>query len=172
MPPSPTTTLPAVLRDGSDADLRAFLYDLFAAAGQLAAIRESFAARLGMTGLQFHILMAVQDLAPDGPVGIKQLSAHLRIAPPNATVEVSKLVAADLLEKRRAESDGRAVEIRLTRKANSALNGLHPLVRDTNDRMFRDLDRKSFDTVRRSLAAIRRNGEDVVASLRSPETVR
>ena len=166
MPHSPTCTLPDILRDGSDADLRTLLYSLFSVSRILEGIREALGARLGITGVQFHLLMALVDLRDTGPVGIQTLSGHLRVAPPHVTVEVAKLVKRGLLEKRRDPDDGRAVSIRLTAKAEREIAAVLPLVRSINDRMFSGLDRPAFDAVREAMLLIGRNGEDVVAGLR------
>lgn len=165
-----TCTLPEILRNGSDAGLRTFLYDLFSVARMLDHIRETMGARLGISGFQFHLLMAIHDLdgqpAGDSAPGVKQLARHLRAAPPNVTVEVAKLVRAGLLEKRRDAQDGRAVNIRLTAKGAAAVESALPFVRDINDRMFGALDRATFDGARTALGLIRDAGEEVVGALR------
>lgn len=166
MPQLPTCSLPEILRDGSDADLRTYLYDLFSVSRMLDFIRETMGARLGISGFQFHLLMAVNDLGPEDPPGIKRLAAHLRVAAPNVTVEVNKLVDMGLLEKRRDEKDGRAVNIHLTRRAVRAVDAVLPFVRDVNDRMFAGLDRDSFQAARRAMLLLSRNGEQVLDTLR------
>lgn len=169
MRPELTCTLPEIVGDGSDADLRSFLYGLFSVSHMLSGIRDALGSRLGITGAQFHLLMAVQDLSAEGSVGVKQLAGHLRVAPPNVTVEVAKLVKLGLLEKRPDPSDGRAVDIRLTRSGERGVRSIMPFLRDTNDRMFRDLDADMFRTALEAILTVRRNGEAVMAG-DDPET--
>jgi len=158
-----TCTLDAVLTDGSDGELRQLLYGLFAVSRTLDAIRERLGARIGVSGFQFHILTALNDLKYSEPVGIKQLAAHLRVAPPNVTVEVAKLVRKGLLSKRRNAADGRAVDIALTAAGRRAIARILPDLRALNDEMFAGIDGKTFRAALAAVTRIDANGKHQAA---------
>ena len=63
--------------------------------------------------VEFTILVL---LLGNGSATPKQLARTLGVSPPNVTVLVDRLVDRDLLQRQRSDTDGRAMNLRLTDK--------------------------------------------------------
>jgi DNA-binding MarR family transcriptional regulator len=131
-----TVSLPEFLVAGSDLQFRDFVADLFAAVAGMQALRRALAASVSLSASEFSVLLAIWHLQKKGCVGITAIANHLHAAAANITVEVSKLVRADLVRKTPHVQDSRAVKLALTTKGEATLNHLAPLLRRINDRLF------------------------------------
>src|SRR5689334_7906975 len=91
-----TVSRPALLVDGSDAELRAMLYDLGAYSYRLHACREAFATIAGLSPVQYEILM-IAGRSAGLPVG--EVAARLHRSGAFITVEASMLAERGILTK-------------------------------------------------------------------------
>src|SRR5687768_9094398 len=87
--PPPTVSRAALLVDGSDAEFRGLIHDLIAYGHRLDACRDAFAAIVGVSGVQYEILMLVSRA--EG-LSVGEVAARLHRSGAFITIEANKLV--------------------------------------------------------------------------------
>src|SRR6266480_3421092 len=112
--PPRSISRPALLVDGSDGEFRGLIHDLIAYGHRLDACRDAFAAIVGISGVQYEILMLVSRA--DG-LSIGEAAERLHRSGAFITIEANKLAAAGILEKDSDPADGRRVLLRKTKKS-------------------------------------------------------
>ncbi len=166
-PPIPPLSVsrPEVLLDGGDAAFRQVIYGLFTCGARLHQCRDAFGAAIGLTGVQYTILIATAHLQKARGVGVRGLADYLLVAMPHVTTEVGKLVGAGLLAKRRNPDDGRGVLVSVTAAGHEALNTLAPFLREINDILFDGVSREEFLALVRFVDKFVGNTERAVAHI-------
>ncbi len=137
-----------MLRNGSDDDFRQLVHNLLAYSAKLQGIRNAFGAYLGLTGVQYTILIAVAHLKGEEgaeSVGIKQVADHLSLSGAFVTNETKKLEKAGLLTKGVNPTDRRRVRLTVTDACNDLLFELAPGQRKINDVLFKNLSASDFN---------------------------
>ena len=148
--PPPTVSRPALLVDGSDAEFRGLIHDLIAYGHRLDACRDAFAAIIGVSGVQYEILMLVSRA--DG-LAVGEVASRLHRSGAFITIEANKLVARGILDKTSDPADGRRVILRSNPRSHEILESLAPYQRRVNDVLFERLDARRF----RQLCALARD---------------
>ncbi|MFN0263700.1 MarR family winged helix-turn-helix transcriptional regulator [Tepidamorphus sp. 3E244] len=151
------------MRDDSDARFRELVHNLLAFSARLEAIRGRFGAHLGLTGIQYTILISVRHLEGEEGVGVKALAEHLGLSGAFVTIETGKLIKEDMLMKRPNPLDRRRVLLSVSHKGRTCLHKLAPVQREINDLIFEALDEERFDALCTEAAALRHNGERAIA---------
>ena len=147
-----TISRPALLIDGSDATFRGLIHDLMAYSHHIEACRDGFGAMIGLTGVQYEILMIVRrfgaadDTAGAG-ISVGQVAARLHRSGAFTTIETAKLAARGVIEKRADPTDRRKVLLKLTAAGEALSRTLAPYQQQVNDVLFECLDRRSFETL-------------------------
>jgi len=131
-----TVSLPQFLVDGSDLEFRKFVADLFAAVAGMHSLRRALAGSVGLTAVEYSVILATWHLQKKGTVGISAIAKHLHVAAANVTAAVGQLVEKGLLTKAPHPHDTRAVLVELTDGGKDILAQLTPLLRQINDRLF------------------------------------
>ncbi|HTO98635.1 MAG TPA: MarR family transcriptional regulator [Myxococcales bacterium] len=85
---------------------------------------ESAAARMGVTGQQYHALLAVRASAGGRPLTINDLAGQLLIKHNSAVGLVDRLAEQGLLVRKPAQDDARKVNLALTAKGARVLGRL------------------------------------------------
>jgi len=155
--PSPaplTTSRPALLEDGSDAAFRRLVNGLLALSQRHQALRDGHAARIGLAGPAYSILISVLHLGTQGAVSVSDVASHILVFAASITSETNKLEAAGLLEKRRDPQDGRRVQLAVTAAGSARLAALAPTQRVINDIEFGPLSRAEFRTLLRLVESL------------------
>ena len=136
----PTTTDHSALLDsnGSDADFRKMIYGIFTMSVNFDRIRDCMAAALGLSGIQYHILMVVAELCAEGPVTISIVAERLHTSGAYVTMETKKLMRRGFLDKQRNPDDGRSVIITLTNEGRAAVDDFAPYNREINGELFEE----------------------------------
>jgi DNA-binding MarR family transcriptional regulator len=111
------------------ARLRAFRHSL----RRYLHFSESAAERLGVTGQQYHALLALRNGADR--MTINDLARELIIKHNSAVGLVDRLVETGLLVRRRATDDARKVRLQLTVKGSRVLESLAATHRDELERV-------------------------------------
>ena len=163
--PDLTVGVEALLVAGNDAAFRDFVADLFAATSGMQAVRRALGRATGLTGSEIAMLLAIRRLSGEGSIGVRAIAEHLHVAGPHVTAEVAKLVEAGLVEKRVAENDNRAVDIRLTAEGRRTLRRLTPLVRAANDVLFAGMSETEMAHVHRFLRRLVATSADAVEAV-------
>ncbi|HEX7006883.1 MAG TPA: MarR family transcriptional regulator [Alphaproteobacteria bacterium] len=135
---------PALLEDGHDRRFRKLVYDLITIAVRLEAVRDLLGRRMGVTGPQYSILMAVAHNQGERGVAVRAVADQLHVSGAFVTSEVGKLVREGLIEKRTNPEDRRSVLLSLTAEGEALIRDVAEAVRATNDRFFGALDRDDF----------------------------
>jgi DNA-binding MarR family transcriptional regulator len=160
--PPLTVSRPALLPGGSDADFRQLIHDLIAYGHRLDACRDAFAAIIGVSGVQYEILMLVSRA--DG-LSVGEVAARLHRSGAFITIEANKLVERGILDKLSDPQDGRRVLLKNTAKGQSLVERMAPYQRKVNDVLFECLDAKRFAQLRALAGELVACGDRAVAML-------
>jgi DNA-binding MarR family transcriptional regulator len=142
--PALTVSRPELHVDGSDREFRGFVHGMLAFAARLEAVRSGFAGLIGLTGIQYTILISVQHLQRQGDVSVSMIAEHLHVSGAFVTTETGKLLNFGLLTKRPDPQDGRRVCLNITRKGRDLLRRLAPTQVQVNDVLFEFMDAQEF----------------------------
>ncbi len=141
---SKTVTKRELLVDGDDAEFRSFIHDFLAFSQMLTEIRAGFGEYLGLTGIQYTILISVSHLQGRVGIGVNAIAEHLHLSGAFITTEAAKLVRAGLISKRVNTKDKRRVLLAVTPEGRSLLNKLVEVQAPVNDALFDTLTAKEF----------------------------
>lgn len=142
---STTVARPELLRNGTDADFRQTVNSLLAFSTRLEAVRQQFGAYIGLTGVQYTILISIAHMQDDKGIGINAIARHLSLSGAFVTSEVGKLIKLGLVTKRPNPEDRRRVLLRVTPKSDALLASLIPVQQEVNDVLFGPLTAQDFD---------------------------
>jgi DNA-binding MarR family transcriptional regulator len=142
-----TATRRALLPGASDHAFRKLLYDMFTVGNRMEEIRRRLGARIGLSGPQFTMMMAIAELEGAGGVSVGRVAEYLHVAQAFITVESGKLARAGFVEKKSDAADRRLSLLRISRKGTNALGSLFPLLRQINDVSFDLAPRKRFEVL-------------------------
>ncbi len=168
-----TVSRVALLEEGSDARFRQLIHRLLAYASTLEAIRAGLGGMIGLTGIQFTMLISIAHQQRDTGVGVKEVADHLNCSGAFVTIETGKLCALGLVEKRQNAGDKRRVLLTVTTRGRELLSGLAPAQRQVNDTLFASLDQASFEHMCKyaeDLATDARNAQALVEFLTESKT--
>ena len=142
---SPSTTLDALLDDEKgDADFRKLIYGIFTMTVNFDRIREQMAVALGLSGIQYHILMVVAELYSSERSTISLVAERLRTSGAYVTMESKKLVSRGFLDKKPNPDDGRSVILLLTEDGQAAIDSFTPHLQAINDELFEGMGPETF----------------------------
>jgi len=154
-----SVTRPEILIDGTDREFRRLIHRMLIGQARLDAIRESIAARIGVSGTQYHMLMSVLHLQGSGGVSIGALAEYLEVTGPHVTGIVGKLVAAGFVRKAQNPNDGRGVLVKLTPAGRKKLLQAFEFIAAVNDRLFDGVGREEYRAVANFQARFMRNSQ-------------
>lgn len=155
-----TVSRPELLVEGSDRDFRQLVHDTLAFAARIQEVRSRLGALIGLSGAQYTILVAVAHLqGREGGVGVNLLAEHLHLSGAFVTIEVNKLVAAELVTKEVNPEDRRRVLLTITAKAQHLLDELTAVQRPANDALFACLSAADFHAFRHMVAELVQTGD-------------
>ena len=160
--PALTVSRPTLLVRGSDAQFRQLIHDLIAYGHRLDACRDAFAAIIGVSGVQYEILMLASRA--DG-LSVGEVAARLHRSGAFITIEANKLAQRGLLEKASDPADGRKVLLRMNAKSEQLVERLSPHQRKINDVLFECLDARRFAQLRALTSELVACGDRAVAML-------
>jgi MarR family transcriptional regulator, organic hydroperoxide resistance regulator len=167
--PPLSTSLPTFVQNGSDAEFRALIYELTSLFNIMQRNRRHFGGHIGVSETQALILMMLAEVTD---VTVGYIARRLEVSSQFVTIEVGKLVASRLVEKRPDELDRRSVRLKLTAKGEGLVRDLAPLRRKANDTMFRSLDRERARALRTILADLIADGRIALHDLQAPRPAR
>ena len=152
-----SVTRPEILVDGSDREFRRLIHRMLIGSARLAAVRESIAGRIGVSGTQYTMLMSVLHLQGDTGVSIGALADYLEVTGPHVTGIVGKLVAGGFVRKAANPEDGRGVLVKLTPGGRKKLLQAFEFIAAVNDRLFEGVGREEYRAVANFHARFIRN---------------
>jgi DNA-binding MarR family transcriptional regulator len=139
-----TVHRPELLVNGSDGEFRTLIHRLMAVSRCINAVRDGFGALVGITGVQYEIMMWVSRLQGDDGVTVGEVSSAMRQSGAFTTIETGKLVDRGLLEKSADLHDRRRVRLRVTEAGREVLRSLTSYQRQVNDTLFASLKSKEL----------------------------
>jgi DNA-binding MarR family transcriptional regulator len=134
-----TVTRAELLVDGSDAEFRTLIHRSMSFSRWVSTIRDGFGALIGLSGVQYEIMILVSRLQGTQGITVGDLSDALHLSGAFTTIETGKLVERALLEKLPDAVDRRRVRLRVTSAGRKLLLSLTPYQRQGNDTAFADL---------------------------------
>ena len=160
-----TVSRAELLVDGSDTQFRAFVHGMLAFAAQLEAVRDGFATLLGLTGIQYTILISISHLQSDSDVTVGAVADHLHLSGAFVTTETGKLLHLGLITKVQDLKDRRRVCLRVTGKGRELLSDLARVQVQVNDVLFDFLSAEQFHAVGAAIDRIVTCGDRAIALL-------
>jgi MarR family transcriptional regulator, organic hydroperoxide resistance regulator len=106
------------------------------------------ATALGLSGIQYHILMVIAELSADRPVTISVIADRLHTSGAYVTMECKKLIRRGFLEKNPNPDDGRSVIVSLTDEGRTAIDAFAPHLQKINDELFDGIGPETFQQFR------------------------
>ncbi len=149
-----TVNAPQLLPDGSDLDFRHFVHDALAFASRLQAVRDGFAKLIGLTGVQYTMLISIYHLEFEHRVGITTVAEHLHLSGTFVTTETNKLAKLGLVDKSRDGEDRRRINLRTTARARNLLSELAEVQSHVNDAHFSPLSAEDFNRLKHLMPAL------------------
>jgi DNA-binding MarR family transcriptional regulator len=138
---------PELLVGGSDREFRRLIHRMLIGWTRLDAIREAIAARIGISGTQYTMLMSVLHLQGDDGVSIGALADYLEVTGPHVTGVIGKLAGLGLVRKAVNPKDRRGVLVRLTPLGRRRLVKSFDFICNVNDRLFAGVSRDVYKAV-------------------------
>jgi DNA-binding MarR family transcriptional regulator len=160
-----TVSRSELLVSGSDAQFRAFVHGMLAFAARLEGVRDSFAALVGLTGIQYTILISISHLQSDGEVTVGAVAEHLHLSGAFVTTETGKLLRLGLITKVQDLKDRRRVCLRVTSQGRGLLSDLAPVQVQVNDVLFEFLSTEQFRALRPTIDQIVACGDRAISLL-------
>lgn len=161
-----TITRKDFFENGSDDVFRDALYRMIQVLSRLVVCREAFGRQIGLTGTQYTILMGVAFRQKENGITIAALASYIGLAPTHVTTEVGRLIRKNLLVKRPNRSDHRSVLISLSPEGERTITYVAQTVRQINDLLFQNIDRKKLDAMNQYFQTLLTNSEYVMTEIR------
>jgi DNA-binding MarR family transcriptional regulator len=139
-----TVTRGELLVDDSDATFRHFVHGLLAFSERVMAVRQGFGQIVGLSGVQYTVLVSIAHLQDHGAVSVGAVAAHLHLSGAFVTTVTKELERRGLIRKARAKTDRRRVALATTRNGRDLLEQLAPIQQKVNDELFAPLGRTQF----------------------------
>src|SRR5947199_4388377 len=139
-----TTSRAPLLKGGSDHRFRVLVADLFTISTRMEMVREHLGRRMGISGPQYSIMVAVAHLQGRNGISVGALAQALHVSSAFIATEGGKLVRRRLLLKRTNPLDRRGVLLSVAPAGRLAVDRVSAEIRAVNDLFFGALDAASF----------------------------
>ena len=153
---------PNVLVGGRDREFRRLIHRLLLFSGRLEAVREIIARQVGVTGVQYTMLMSVLHQDKGEGVSIGALAEYLEVTGAHVTSQIGKLAAAGFVRKAVNPHDGRGVLVQLTALGRARLVAALELIRGINNRLFEGVSASEFKALRSFSGKFVKNTENAL----------
>jgi len=149
-----TVSYPPLLKDGSDQRFRILVADLFTISTRMEMVREHLGRRMGISGPQYSIVVAVAHLQGRDGISVGTLAQALHVSSAFIATEAGKLVRRGLLLKRANPLDRRVVLLSVAPAGRLAVDRVSAEIRTVNDLFFGTLDAASFASLSAAAGAL------------------
>ncbi|WP_175775973.1 MarR family winged helix-turn-helix transcriptional regulator [Burkholderia anthina] len=158
-------TTEACLVDGTDAAFRYLINGLLPFAVRLRSVRDGFGSLIGLTGIQYSLLISIAHHSPDGAWTVNRLADHLHLGAAFVALETDKLRKFGLVEKQRHPEDRRKTRLTITSSASALLRGLARRQQDINDVLFDGVTHAEFKVLCSLVDRLVTNGDKATLHL-------
>jgi DNA-binding MarR family transcriptional regulator len=162
-----SVTRGGLLTGKSDHGFREFLYNFFTVAERAQEVRRYLGERIGISGPQYNLMMAIAELQGREGVSVGRVAEYLHVAAPFVTTEAGKLVRMRYLRKANDAGDRRVSRLSVGPKGWAALRSLFPGLQEVNDAFFAGISQSEFAVLRECLGKLVENSEPVLARIGS-----
>ena len=139
-----------------DGQMGQVIWDIFALSHYTDVVRRILAGMLGVTGPQWLIVTAIDDLDTGNGISVGTVSAKLHVNQTFVVAQSKLLEAGGFLSRRSSEEDARVVLLSLTERTRRGLQKIAPQRNEIKDFIFSELtdrDLKDFSATMSSLRA-------------------
>ena len=143
-----SATRSALLSGKSDHSFRELLYNFFTISNRLEQVRRHLGARIGLSGPQYNLMMAVAELQGSAGVSVGRVADYLHVSGTFVTAETEKLARNGYINKRHDHDDMRVSRLVIGEKGWTALGSLFPELPQINDLFFAIELREEFENLR------------------------
>ena len=164
-----TTSRRALLKGGSDGDFRALVHDLLTVSSRMELVRGHLGARMGMSGPQYSVLVAIAHLQGDGGVSVSDLAEALHVSNAFIASETGKLARRRLVHKRVNPHDRRGVLISIAPAGRIEIGKIGEEIRAINDLFFGALGAKTFAALSAAVGALVTNSRKAIQYVSAEE---
>jgi DNA-binding MarR family transcriptional regulator len=149
-----TVSRATLLKGGSDQRFRVLVADLFTISTRMEMVREHLGSRMGISGPQYSIVVAIAHLQGRNGISVGALAQALHVSSAFIATEGGKLVRRGLLLKRTNPLDRRGVLLSVASAGRLAVDRVSAEIRTVNDLFFGALDASSFAALSAAAAAL------------------
>lgn len=160
-----TVTRPELLEGGSDMKFREMVHNALAFSARLESLRAGYGKLLGLSGVEYTILISVAHLADEEEIGVSRLAEHLMLTGAFVTSEVNKLVKKGLISKTQNPADKRRVILTVTDQGAKLLERLAPVQQQVNDVHFGTLTKAEFELLHDLFPAMAQSTDEALSLL-------
>jgi DNA-binding MarR family transcriptional regulator len=140
----PTVSRAALLEAGSDRRFRTLVADLLTIAARMEEVRAHLGTRLGITGPQYSLMVAIAHLQGGAGIGVGALAKALHVSSAFVASESGKLARRGLILKRPNPHDRRGMLLSVAPAGRLKLDRIGAEIRAVNDLFFGALDEAAF----------------------------
>jgi DNA-binding MarR family transcriptional regulator len=166
----PTVSADALLEKGSDRRFRALVNDLFTVASRMEAVRAHLGARMGISGPQYSVLVAVAHLQGERGVSVGAVAQAMHVSSAFIASETGKMARLGLLLKQPNPEDRRGVLLSLAPAGRLRIDRASPEIRAINDLFFGVLDPQSFAALSAAAGALVKGSRKAVHYVNAVES--
>jgi DNA-binding MarR family transcriptional regulator len=139
-----TVTRKDLLVGDSDETFRQLVHGLLAFSERLMAVRQGFGQVLGLSGVEYTVLISIVHLQAHARVSVNTIASHLHLSGAFVTTVTNQLERKGLIRKSRDPDDRRRAVLTTTPRGQQLLARLAPLQQQVNDALFEPLTREQF----------------------------
>ena len=139
-----TVTRPELITQGSDRDFRRLVHGLFGLFSHHEKIRDGHAKFIGLSGIDYTVLISIAHLGAEGDVSVRAVADHLHLSGAFITTVTRRLMELGLIHKEADTHDKRRVSLTVSAKGRALLQRLAPVQRQVNDVEFEGLSAEDF----------------------------
>lgn len=161
-----TVTRRELLVGESDDAFRHFVHGLLAFSERLMAVRRGFGQMLGLSGIEYTVLVSLAHLQVQGQVSVGAVAEHLHLSGAFLTTVTNQLARKGLIRKARDPADRRRASLVTTTRGVELLQRLAPVQQRVNDALFGPLTRSQFHDLAGEIDALVQSADRAIALLR------
>ena len=158
----PTVSRAALMENGCDRRFRALLHDLFTIASRMETVRAHLGARMGISGPQYSVLVAVAHLQGERGVSVGTVAQAMHVSSAFIASETGKMARRKLLLKRANPEDRRGVLLSVAPAGRLRIDRVGAEIQSINDLFFGGLDGDAFAALCAAAGALMRGSEKAV----------
>jgi MarR family transcriptional regulator, organic hydroperoxide resistance regulator len=128
-------------------------------------VRDGFGTIIGLTGIQYSLLVSVAHLSHGEAVTVNRLADHLHLSGAFVTIETGKLKKLGLIDKRSDPDDKRKMRLTMTSNGVKLLRELAATQQRINNVLFEGVTKAEFKALCSVVDRLVANGDRATLDL-------